>query len=276
MIRKLLTVAAALALLAPIASAQTLDEVLAKHFEAQGGLAKLKALNTIRMTGKMTIGPGMEAPIVMEKARPNKTRMDFTVQGMTGTQAYDGKGGWMMMPFGGKKDAEPMPEEMVKQMEEDADFDGPLLDWKAKGHTVELLGKEETEGAEAYKLKITLKSGSVTTYYIDADSYLLIKTESKRRMRGTEVDGESSIGDYKTVEGCVFPFAMEMGSKGSTQKQKLTIEKIEVNPSLDMKRFDMPAVTKADSTSAAPAKAAETKPATKPAPAKAAAKTDKK
>jgi outer membrane lipoprotein-sorting protein len=275
MIRKLLIAVAALAVIALPASAQTLDEVLAKHYEAEGGLAKLRALNTLRMTGKMTIGPGMEAPVVMEKARPNKSRMDFTLQGMTGTQAYDGKGGWMLMPFGGKKDPEPMPEEMVKQMEEDADFDGPLIDWKAKGHTIELLGKEETEGADAYKLKVTLKTGSVSTYYIDADNYLIIKTESKRRMRGTEVDGESSIGDYKTVDGYMFPFAMEMGAKGSTQKQKLTFDKIEVNPALDAKLFDMPAVTKADSTSATPAKAAEKKPEAKPAPAKPAGKTDK-
>ena len=275
MIRKLLIAVAALAVIALPASAQTLDEVLAKHYEAEGGLTKLRALNTVRMSGKMTFGPGMEAPVVMEKARPNKSRMDFTVQGMTGTQAYDGKSGWMLMPFGGKKDPEPMPEEMVKQMEEDADFDGPLIDWKAKGHTIELLGKEETEGAEAYKLKVTLKTGSVSTYYIDADNYLIIKTESKRRMRGTEVDGESSIGDYKTVDGYVFPFAMEMGAKGGTQKQKLTFEKIEVNPALDAKLFDMPAVTKADSTSAAPAKAAEKKPEAKPAPAKPAGKTSK-
>jgi outer membrane lipoprotein-sorting protein len=276
MIRKLLIAVAALAVIALPASAQTLDEVLANHYKAEGGLEKLRALNTLRMSGKMTFGPGMEAPVVMEKARPNKSRMDFTVQGMTGTQAYDGKSGWMLMPFGGKKDPEPMPDEMVKQMEEDADFDGPLIDWKTKGHTIELLGKEETEGAEAYKLKVTLKTGSVSTYYIDADTYLIIKTESKRRMRGAEVDGESSIGDYKPVDGYVFPFAMEMGAKGSTQKQKLTFEKIEVNPALDAKLFDMPAVTKADSTSsAAPAKAAEKKPEAKPAPAKPAGKTDK-
>lgn len=274
MIRKLVFTAAALALLAPLASAQTLDEVLAKHYEAMGGLDKLRAVQSYRMTGKMIMGQGMEAPFVIEKARPNKFRMEFTFQGMNGVQAYDGKGGWMIMPFSGKKDPEAMPSEAAKEMEEQADFDGPLVDWKTKGHTVELVGKEDVEGTSAHKIKATLKNGNVITYYIDGETWLTLKEESKRTVRGTEVEGESSVGDYKQVEGLTMPFAMEMGAKGSQQKQKLVTEKIELNPKFEDSRFVMPVVAKTDSAAAKPAAAAGDKKDTKTAAAK--KPTDKK
>ena len=280
MIRRLTVAAAALALLAPLASAQTLDEVLAKHYTAMGGLDKIKAANSVRMTGVMAMGPGMEAPFVLEIKRPKSMRMEFTFQGMTGVQAYDGKQGWMVMPFMGKKDPEPVPPEQVKELEEQADMDGPLVDWKAKGNTVELLGKESVEGTDAYKLKVTRKSGDISTMYLDAENYLIIKSESKRTVRGAEVEGESIVGDYKPVEGIMFAFAMENGQKGSAQKQKLTFSKIEVNPTLDDSRYKMPA--KPDSTGAkadSTAKASGAKAATKAPPAAAkksgTTKTDK-
>lgn len=250
MIRRLALTAATLALLAPLATAETLDEVLARHYEALGGMEKLKGVQTVRMTGKMIMGQGMEAPFVMEKARPNRFRMEFTFQGMTGVQAFDGKGGWMVMPFSGKKDPEPMPSEMVKEMEEQADFDGPLVDWQSKGHTVELLGTEDVEGTPAYKLKATLKNGNVITYFLDAETFLTLKEESKRHIRGTEVESESSVGDYKQVEGLTIPFAMEMGAKGAPQRQRMVTDKVEINPKVEDGRFAMPVVAKADSAAA--------------------------
>ena len=153
MLRKILmgiTVLALLAPLAPVASAQTVDELIAKNIEAKGGLAKIKAVKSMRATGKMIGGPGMEFPFVMMNKRPKSTRMEFTFQGMTGMQVYDGKTAWMSMPFAGKKEPEVMPPDESKMLEEQADFDGPLVDYKEKGHTVELAGKEQVEGADAY------------------------------------------------------------------------------------------------------------------------------
>src|SRR5690349_16917839 len=151
MIRRLVLAAAALAVLAPAVYAETLDEILAKHWEAEGGLAKIQAVKTYRYTGKMAMGGGMEAPFVMEKKRPNSMRLEFTVQGMTGVQAYDGKMGWAVMPFMGKKDPEAMPAEMQKQVEQQSEFDEPYLDWKEKGHQLELIGKEDLDGTPAWK-----------------------------------------------------------------------------------------------------------------------------
>lgn len=248
MLRKSLLGITLLALLAPIASAQTVDELIAKNIEAKGGMAKMKAVNSMRATGKMVGGQGMEIPFVMMNKRPNSTRMEFTFQGMTGMQVFDGKTAWMSMPFMGKKEPEAMPPDEAKLMEEQADFDGPLVDYKEKGNTIELLGKEQVEGADAYKLKVTLKGGDVRTIYLDAETYLEIKVESKRTIRGTEVEGESFLSDYKEEGGMMMAHVMESGAKGSPQRQKLVIEKVELNPEIQDSVFAMPAAAATDST----------------------------
>jgi len=220
--------------------AQTVDEIVAKNIEARGGMPKIKAVKSLRMTGKMTLGPGLEAPFLIEMKRPNKLRLDATLQGMTLSQAYDGKNGWQINPFGGNKNAEPMSPEDLKEADEQSDIDGSLVDWKAKGHKVELVGKEKVEGTDAYKLRVTLKNGTVRYLYLDADSYLDIKTESKRTIRGTETETEQTIGDYKDVDGLLLPFSMESSAKGSPEKQKMTIEKAELNVAIEDNRFAMP------------------------------------
>jgi outer membrane lipoprotein-sorting protein len=267
--RKMLTLFALGLLLAPIAHAQTVDELLAKHYEACGGLDKMKAVNTMRVTGTITMGPGMEAPFTMERKRPGMRRMEFTLQGMTGIQAFDGNKTWSVMPFMGKKDPEVGTEEDNKNARDDADFDGALVDYKAKGHTIELMGKEPVEGADAYKLKVTKKNGNIEYDYLDAETYLLVKTEGKVKRRGTELDGETTFSDYKEVDGLMQPFSMESGAKEMPQKQKLTFTKIELNVPLDDSRFAVPAGATGGS---APAAAAAD--SSKDGAAKAAAATD--
>jgi len=240
MLRKLFLITVAL-LLAPLALAQSVDEIIAKNSQARGGMDKLKSVQTIRSSGKMTLGPGIEAPGLLIQKRPNGARLEFTVQGLTAVQAYDGQTAWQVMPFTGKKDAELMSADEKKDIEESADIDGPLVDYKTKGNQVELLGKDKVEGTDVYKLKVTLKNGDVQTVYLDADSFLEIKEDTKRVVRGSEQEFETSIGDYKEVNGMMFPFAMETGQKGSPQKQKLTLEKIEINVPIDDASFKMPA-----------------------------------
>ena len=251
MLRKTIMLLALGLLLAPIAHAQSVDDILAKHYEACGGLAKLKALNTMRVTGSMTMGPGMEAPITMERKRPGMRRMEFTIQGMTGIQAFDGAKTWSVMPFMGKKDPEVGTAEDNKNALDDADFDGALVDYKTKGHTIELMGKEPVEGADAYKLKVTKKNGNIEYDYLDAETYLLVKTEHKIKRRGTEMDGETTYSDYKDVDGLMQAFSMEVGTK--EMKQKLAFTKIELNVPLDDARFAVPAGATGASTPAAAA-----------------------
>lgn len=252
MFRKPLIALALLAVLAPAAQAQTVDEILAKHYDAIG-LDKLKKIQTMRVSGKMTVGPGMDAVLTMERKRPGMSRMEFTLQGMTGVQAFDGDNGWSVMPFMGKKDPEPMSADDAKEMKDDADFDGALSDWKAKGHTAEYLGKESVEGAETYKVKLTKKGGRVETYYLDTETGLMLKLESKRTVRGNEIDSETVLGDYKDVNGMLMPFSLEQGMKGSPQKQKMTFDKYEMDVKLEDARFKLPVVAaSADSSKAAP------------------------
>lgn len=271
MSRKFLPLLALGLLIAPVSRAQTVDEVVTKYYEAQGGLEKIKALNSMRVTGSMMVGPGMEAPVTIERKRPGLRRLEFSLQGMTGIQAFDGEKAWSVMPFMGKKDPEAASEEDSKQEKEDADFDGPLVDWKAKGHTVELAGKEAVEGAEAHKLKITKKNGDVEYYWLDAETYLLVKNESKVKRRGTEVEQEGTWSDYKDVDGHMLPFTLEQGIKGNPQKQRITFTKYEINVPLEDARFVMPAVAATDSAKGDATKSADAAKteATKSADAKA-------
>src|SRR5579859_3912859 len=252
MFRKLCFGIVAGALLVSALYAQTADEVIAKNIQARGGMDKLKSVQSIKSTAPMAMGPGMEAPGMLVQKRGNLARLEFTIQGLTAVQAYDGKNAWQIMPFTGKKDAELMSADEAKEVEEMADVDGPLVDYKSKGHQVELLGKDKVEGTDAYKLKVSLKNGDVQTVYIDADSFLEIKDETKRTVRGSEQVVESSIGDYKEVDGIIFPFAVESGIKGSQQKQKLTITKIELNVPADDSIFKMPAPAPAPAKTDAP------------------------
>lgn len=240
MLRKALVGLLAGATLVAPALAQTVDEVIAKANAARGGLDKMKAVQSIRMKGRMTMGPGLEVPITIEMKRPRNARMEFTLQGMTGVQAYDGQQAWGISPMGSQK-PEPLPPEMAKDLDNQADIDGPLVDYKAKGHQVELVGKEKIEGSDAWKLKVTLKSGDVQYIFLDADSYLEIRNESKRTIRGSEVELETTVGDYKEVGGLLFPHSIQSGAKGRPEKQSFAFQSIEVNPAIDDARFKMPA-----------------------------------
>ncbi len=224
--------------------AQTADEIIEKHLQAMGGKDKLKAVQAERITGKMVMGQGMEAPFTMEMARPNKMRMEFTIQGMTGIQAFDGTTGWSVMPFMGKTEPEAMPAEDAKRMEEQADIDGLLLDYKEKGRQVEYVGKEDLEGTPVHKLKVTQKNGDVVYVYIDAEQFLQLKQAGKTKIRGQEVESETLFGDFKTVDGLVVPHSIEQKAVGMPSGMVMTISKVEINPSLAETRFAMPAAEK--------------------------------
>jgi hypothetical protein len=265
MFRKPLLAIALAALVVPSASAAraaTVDEIVAKHFEAQGGVEKLKKVQTWRMTGKMTMGAGMEAVVTMERKRPATSRLEFSAGGMTGVRVVNGANSWQLMPFMGQAAPEPLRGEELADAVEQADFDGPLMDWKAKGHTLELAGTEPVEGADAFKLKLTRKGGKVEYLYLDAETYLTVKREAKRFIRGSEVEGEAWLSDYKEVAGMMVPFTTSQGMKGSERRQAMSFDKIEADVAIDGARFAMPGASTAapvDSAKAAPAKAGAAK-----------------
>jgi len=245
MLRKIFAVTLVFALMLVMsASAQTVDELIAKNIQARGGMEKLKAAKSMQMTGKMMMQGGMEAPFILQAKRPEMARMELTIQGMTMVQAYDGQTAWWIMPFAGSKDPEKMPEDQAKDMIEQADFDGTLVNYKDKSHTVEPLGKEDMEGTEVYKLKVTLKNGDLRYVYLDAENFLELKWTGKRKQQGAEIEVDTYFGDYKTVNGLVLPHSFESKIKGQTAMQ-MTVEKIELDVAMDDAAFKMPATTKA-------------------------------
>ena len=233
-----------LAFVAAPASAQTADEIIAKYVAAVGGLDKIKAVHTLRRTGRFVGGGGFEAAVTQENKRTNEVREEFLLQDLVGVNAYDGSGGWKIEPWDGKKDAEAMGEEELKSIVEDADFDGPLVDYRSKGHRVELAGSDDIEGTEVYKLKITYPNGTVQFYDIDKDTYVPIKIETKRMVRGAEREYETTVGDYKAVAGWYLPFSIETNAKGSSDKSQVVFDKIEANVPIDDSRFRRPGVAK--------------------------------
>jgi len=230
----------ALALVAAPLTAQTADDIIAKYVKTVGGMEKIQAVQTLRRTGKFTGGGGFEAAVLVENKRPNKVREEFSLQGMTGVNAYDGTTGWKIEPWQGKKDPEALSEEEMKQIVEEADFDQPLVNYRQKGNTVEFVGMAEVEGTDAYKLKVTLANGDVRYYYMDTDYYVPIKIEMKRMIRGAEQEFDMSLGDYKEVAGWYLPYSFETGPKGSQERQKITFDKIEANVPMDDGRFKKP------------------------------------
>jgi outer membrane lipoprotein-sorting protein len=226
------------------ASAQTADELIEKNLQAMGGKEKTEAVKAIRMTGKMVIPQGMEIPMTIEFKDPDKLRSDATLQGMTMVQAFDGKNGWKINPFMGKKDPEAMSEEEIKQIREQLDTMDLFSKYKEKGHTVEYVGKEDLEGTPVYKLKLTRKSGDISYVYLDAESYLIVKMAGKTKVQDQELESETTMGDYKAVDGVLYSHSWETELKGMPGKMVISFSKIEVNPAIEDSRFAMPAATK--------------------------------
>jgi hypothetical protein len=247
-------------------SAQTADEIVSKYVKAIGGSDKINALKTIQRSGKFTGGGGFEARLSQENKRPNMVREDFFIQGMDGVTAYDGKTGWKIEPWEGKKDAEPLGEDELKDIIADSDFDGPLVNYAAKGNKVEYSGTEPVEGTDAFKLKVTLANGEVRYYYMDTDYYVPIKVETKRMIRGAEREFEQSLGDYKEVNGVYFAYSLESGVKGSPNKGKVTFEKIVANSDVPEGRFAKPSAggKPPEQRQGTPADASQMQPKTQP------------
>jgi hypothetical protein len=245
-LRRFAIILASAALLAPTLNAQelkplTVDALVAKNIEAKGGIDALRAVQSLRVKGKMLVNQGqLELAYTQTKRRPGQVRAEASLQGMTLVQAYDGKEGWKISPFGGRKDPEKMSVDDAKSLVEDAEIDGPLVDWKAKGSTVEYLGPEDVDGTLAHKLKVVRKNGDVCYVYLDPDYFLEIRILSQRIEQGAQVEVETDLGDYEKVAGVYFPFSIEAGSKGSTDKQKIILEKAEANVPADDAEFKFP------------------------------------
>lgn len=239
MVKKIALLCMAAGLMAAPAEAQTLDEVMDGYYEAIGGLDAWKAVQTMKFSGTLTM-QGMAIPYTMTFLRPNKVRREFTVQGMTGIQAFDGTTAWQLLPFRGQTSPEVMPPDQAEAMAEDAEIGGSLLDWRAKGRQLELIGKVDVEGTEAFKLKLTTADGDVEYYYLDAVVFLPIKVEGSEERQGTAVPYEVIVGDYKEVNGLMIGHSRENRSQMVPGGQTIVMDKVEIDIEIDASIFSMP------------------------------------
>ena len=185
----------------------------------------------------------VELPFVLDMKRPNKARVEIVFAGKTAVQVYDGTNGWKLRPFLNRNDVEPFTQEEAKSQVGKWDLDGPLLDYAAKGTKVELESVEPVEGRNAYKLKLTAKSGDVHRIWIDAQSFLDVKVEgTPRRMDGRSRTVWIYQRDFRPVQGLMIPFVLETAVDGYPDTHKMSIEKVTVNPELADKLFAKPTV----------------------------------
>ena len=241
-----------LSLLAPFVRADTADDIIARNIAARGGLEKIQSLKSLRTGGKLIIGDGqMEGRLMAEVKRPNVSRVDFTIGGMEGMRVWDGTTGWGTSPWAGVMEPAPLKGNELKDAQEQADIEGPLVNYKAKGHSVELVGKDKWGETDCNKLKVTLKNGDVDEVYIDSKTNLEV---GQRLIRDGEPYIESTMSDWKDFEGLKMPQKIDIvPHMEGAPSSHVIIEHVEINPEIDDARFARP-----DNLPAA------TEPATKP------------
>jgi hypothetical protein len=213
-----------------VAHALTAEELIAKNLEARGGAAKLAAIKSAHTVGTLRLGGGQEAKVESWAVSGAKYRGDFTLQGMTAIQSWDGKQAWRVSPFQGRREPQMMSPDDYKDLIESSDVAGPLSDYKAKGSTVEYLGTEDVDGTDAHKIRVNLKNGDSQYVFLDPDHFLEIRITSKRMIRGQEETSSTDLGEYEKVDGIYFPF--ELG--------RTHLDKIELNAAIDEKLFLVP------------------------------------
>jgi outer membrane lipoprotein-sorting protein len=243
------------------AAAQTADEIVKKALDARGGADKIKAVQSERVSGHVSFSRDMKGTFVVELKRPLKMHVEISIEGQKIIRVYDGESsGWMVNPFTETKEAQPLSPEDLKNISDESDFDGPLVDYKTKGNQIELAGKENLDDKPVYRLKLTNKNGDIRFYIFDASSFLLLKWEGKRKTGDEDLPWESFFSDFHEVQGLKYPFRIEQGSPGTEIKQTLTAEKIEIDPQIDDSRFTKPARPDAPAVPAPPAPLAPASP----------------
>ena len=245
MFNKFALMVAALTALLPAAPARAIDadQLIAKPIEARGGAESLRALKSVHRKGHLII-PGANFDISASTlvVRGSGVRAEFSLQGLVFINAFDGKEAWKVDPSEGRKDPERMSADEAKPLLLQSDIDSPLLDYRAKGHSVEYLGLDDVDGTPAHKLRLHLKSGDEVVYYIDPDTYMIIRDVQKQLVRGAQQETETDYGEYEKVGGVYVPMTEDSGPKNSesSQKQQLVFDTAEANVAADPAQFAFP------------------------------------
>lgn len=212
--------------------AQTADEILAKHIEAIGGAANWKKVSSIVRTGSMSL-QGITIDVTQTTLHLKGSRQDLSIMGMNNYVVVTPTEGWIFMPVQQQTEAQKMPDEQLKQAQEQLDVQGAFIDYKSKGHSFELLGSETVEGVDCYKIKMTSKSGVVGTHFIDKKTYNLV--QSVRTAEGNEL--VTTFSDFKKLPEGIVVAMSSVVPLGNGMTAEYTVSKIEVNKTIDEALF---------------------------------------
>jgi hypothetical protein len=274
----------------PAVAKLSATDIADKNVAARGGLQAWRAVQTMTLAGKLGAGGNQRAtlqvpagpqvsggalaqksgpqpilgtprpveevqlPFLMELARPRKLRFELEFNGQTAIQVFDGANGWKLRPFLGRRVVEPYTPDEMKTTATQADLDGPLVDYAAKGTTIALDGMEKVEDRDTYKLKLTLKNGQAIHVWIDARTFLEAKIEGQpRRLDGTDHPVEVYFRDFRPVSGLQIPFILETRVLPVTKTvqgfrdtpvppERTIIDRVVVNPKFDDSLFSKPEV----------------------------------
>jgi hypothetical protein len=218
-------------------------EIVEKNVAARGGLQAWRGVKTLTLSGEMDAGGKQDArlPFVLSMKRPHQSRLEIRFQDKTALQVYDGKQGWKLRPFLNRNEVEAYTAGEAKSAAAGQELDGPLVDYVAKGTKVELIGHEAVEGADAYKLRLVLKSGEQRHVWINASTFLEAKIDGDpRRLDGKMHPVAVFYRDYKTVDGLTLPHTLETAVDGVKQTHKISVQAIAVNKPLDEALFAKP------------------------------------
>lgn len=227
-------VALSLAFVSSPAAAQTVDEIIARNLEAKGGVERMRAVQTLRQTGRLSMPTG-EATLVVYHKRPNLTRQEVTLgaggRGAGPTKviaAYDGKTAWMINPLAGVTAPMAVMGPQADAIREQSDFDGPLVDYRARGYRVDYVGTETVDGRRVYHLRLNDRAKRVQHLYLDVETAL----EAKVVIATENGSVSQELSDYRDVEGVKVPFSIRTVAN-DVQQSILTIEKVEFNVKID-------------------------------------------
>lgn len=227
-------------LFAFVASAQSTEEILAKHEAAMGGLDKWAAVKTAVVKNKFNV-QGMDIESKTSLVIGKSFRTEIEVMGNKIITAIDGDKGWMNRPamMGGTGEPEDMPSEQVKMVSSQKTLGSILTNAKKDGYKIELVSKEKLDGADVYLLTVTKPSGEDSKVYVSAATNFVVKTQAKVQANGQEVDSEVSFSNYKMVNGLAFPYTVETANPMGGMMTVETVS-VEINPSIDPVIFAKP------------------------------------
>ena len=245
MSRRISRLTLALSLLWAVAAhAQTVDEIVAKNLQAKGGAQKWQSVSTVKMVGKITV-QGKELPLTVYAKRPNLNRQEISLPDGNVVQAFDGTTAWLINPMTGSAEPQAVPGAAADMMKNSADFDGALINYKAKGHTIELVGKETLGDRPVLHLKVTMKGGLMQDYFLDAESGIELKTSAQVEFGmapgagGQKQALDTEMSNYKAIDGIMIPHTVKQFMNGN-QMVEMSITSVELNTPIDNALFSMP------------------------------------